>query len=56
MWLPLHDASTDPADSAGAYVFLASPRNAGNITGTIISADGGIGVRGFATAAGGDQL
>ena len=56
MWLPLHDASTDPADSAGAYVFLASRRNAGNITGTIISADGGIGVRGFATAAGGDQL
>ena len=56
MWLPLHGASTDPADSTGAYVFLASRRNAGNITGTIVHADGGIGVRGFATAAGGDQL
>ena len=56
MWLPLHGASTDPADSTGAYVFLASRGNAGNITGTIVHADGGIGVRGFATAAGGDQL
>lgn len=56
MWLPLHDASTDPEDSTGPFVMLASRRNAGTITGTIITADGGIGVRGFATAAGGDQL
>jgi 2,3-dihydroxy-2,3-dihydrophenylpropionate dehydrogenase len=55
-WLPLHDASTDPADSTGPYVLLASSRNASVITGTIINADGGIGVRGFATAAGGDDL
>jgi 2,3-dihydroxy-2,3-dihydrophenylpropionate dehydrogenase len=56
MWLPLHDASTDPDDSTGPYVLLASRRDAGVITGTVINADGGIGVRGFATAAGGDDL
>lgn len=56
MWLPLHDASTDPEDSTGPYVLLASRRDAGVITGTVIHADGGIGVRGFATAAGGDDL
>ena len=56
MWLPLHHASVDPADSTGPYVLLASRRNAGTITGAIINADGGIGVRGFATAAGGDEL
>lgn len=56
MWLPLHDASTDPADSTGPYVLLASRRDAGVVTGTVIHADGGIGVRGFATAAGGDEL
>lgn len=56
MWLPLHDASTDPADSTGPYVLLASRGNASVITGAVINADGGIGVRGFATAAGGDQL
>lgn len=56
MWLPLHDASVDPADSTGPYVLLASRRNAGVVTGAIVNADGGIGVRGFATAAGGDEL
>lgn len=56
MWIPLHDASTDPADSTAPYVLLASRRNASVITGAIINADGGIGVRGFATAAGGDDL
>lgn len=56
MWLPLHDASTDPADSTGPYVLFASKRNASVVTGAILNADGGIGVRGFATAAGGDQL
>lgn len=55
-WIPLHHASTDPADSTGPYVLLASRKNAGVITGTIINADGGIGVRGFATSAGGDHL
>lgn len=56
MWIPLHDASTEPADSTGPYVLLASSRNAGVVTGAILNADGGIGVRGFATAAGGDAL
>lgn len=56
MWLPLHDASTDPEDSTGPYVLLASRRNASVVTGAVINADGGIGVRGFATAAGGDHL
>lgn len=56
MWLPLHGASTDPVDSTGPYVLLASRRNAGVITGAIVNADGGMGVRGFATAAGGDDL
>jgi 2,3-dihydroxy-2,3-dihydrophenylpropionate dehydrogenase len=55
-WIPLHDASTDPADSTGPYVLLASSRNASVITGAIVNADGGIGARGFATAAGGDAL
>lgn len=55
-WIPLHDASTDPADSTGPYVLFASRRNASVVTGAIVNADGGIGVRGFATAAGGDAL
>lgn len=56
MWLPLHEASTEPDDSTGPYVLLASRREASVITGTVITADGGIGVRGFASAAGGDDL
>ena len=55
-YLPLHDASADPRDFTGAYVLLASKRNSSNITGAIIPADGGIAVRGFRTAAGGDDL
>ena len=56
MWLPLHGSSTDPVDSTGPYVLLASRRNAGTMTGAILNADGGMGVRGFAHAAGGDDL
>jgi 2,3-dihydroxy-2,3-dihydrophenylpropionate dehydrogenase len=55
-WIPLHDASSDPADSTGPYVLFASRQNASVITGAIVNADGGIGARGFATAAGGDYL
>ncbi|WP_336660043.1 SDR family NAD(P)-dependent oxidoreductase [Leucobacter sp. USHLN153] len=55
-WIPLHDASVDPSDSTGPYVLLASRKNSGVVTGAIFNADGGIGVRGFATAAGGDDL
>ena len=55
--IPLHDASVDPRDFTGSYVLLASRGNSGNITGQIIQADGGIGVRGFGDrAAGGDDL
>ncbi|MET8430583.1 SDR family NAD(P)-dependent oxidoreductase [Nocardia sp. NPDC004860] len=54
--IPLHDSSTDPRDFTGSYVLLASREQSGPITGQAISVDGGIGVRGFATAAGGDNL
>ncbi|WP_158839947.1 SDR family NAD(P)-dependent oxidoreductase [Saccharothrix deserti] len=54
--IPLHDSSTDPRDFTGPYVLLASREQSGPITGQAISVDGGIGVRGFATAAGGDHL
>lgn len=55
--IPLHDASVEPKDFTGSYVLLASRQNSSNITGQIIQADGGIGVRGFGTtAAGGDGL
>lgn len=55
-WIPLHNASVDPGDSTGPFVMFASRQNAGMITGSILNADGGMGVRGFATAAGGDDL
>lgn len=55
--IPLHDASVEPEDFTGPYVLLASRANSGNVTGQIIEADGGIGVRGFGEhAAGGDHL
>lgn len=55
--IPIHHASVDPVDFTGSYVLLASSANAGNITGAIIPADGGIAVRGFGTkSAGGDHL
>jgi 2,3-dihydroxy-2,3-dihydrophenylpropionate dehydrogenase len=54
--IPLHDSSTDPRDFAGPYVLLASREQSGPITGQAIPVDGGIGVRGFARAAGGDHL
>jgi 2,3-dihydroxy-2,3-dihydrophenylpropionate dehydrogenase len=54
--IPLHNSSTDPRDFTGSYVLLASREQSGPITGQAIEVDGGIGVRGFATAAGGDHL
>ncbi|MFI1353060.1 3-(cis-5,6-dihydroxycyclohexa-1,3-dien-1-yl)propanoate dehydrogenase [Streptomyces sp. NPDC020898] len=54
--IPLHDSSTDPRDFTGPYVLLAAREQSGPITGHAISVDGGIGVRGFARAAGGDDL
>ena len=56
MPIPLHHSSTDPRDFTGPYVLLASRQNSGTITGEVISADGGIGVRGFGKPAGGDHL
>lgn len=55
-YLPLRYSSVEPEDFTGPYVLLASAQNSGVITGHIINADGGIGVRGFRTAAGGDDL
>ena len=54
--IPLHDSSTNPRDFTGPFVLLASREQSGPITGQAISVDGGIGVRGFATGAGGDHL
>lgn len=49
-FLPEPDAYT------GAYVMLASPRDGGCATGSVISIDGGMGVRGFPRAGGGHDL
>lgn len=54
--IPLHDSSVEPQDFTGAYVYLASAANSGNVTGAVIPADGGIAVRGFASPSGGDDL
>ncbi|WP_213575842.1 SDR family NAD(P)-dependent oxidoreductase [Rhodococcus sp. USK13] len=54
--IPLHDSSTDPRDFTGPYVLLASREQSGPITGEAISIDGGMGVRGFSSDAGGDHL
>ena len=54
--IPLYDSSTDPRDFTGSYVLLASREQSGPITGQAISVDGGIGVRGFASDAGGSHL
>ena len=54
--IPLHDSSTDPKDFTGPYVLLASREQSGPITGEAISIDGGMGVRGFASDAGGNHL
>ena len=56
MPIPLHHSSVDPRDFTGPYVLLASREQSGTITGEAISADGGIGVRGFGSPAGGDHL
>lgn len=54
--IPLHDSSTSPEAFVGPYVLLAARDQSSTITGEVISADGGIGVRGFASPAGGDHL
>lgn len=54
--VPLFDASVEPEDFTGGYVYFASDANSGNVTGAVLPADGGIAVRGFRTAAGGEHL
>ncbi|RQO46076.1 3-(cis-5,6-dihydroxycyclohexa-1,3-dien-1-yl)propanoate dehydrogenase [Rhodococcus sp. KBW08] len=54
--LPLRDSSTEPKDFTGPYVLLASKEQSGPITGEAISIDGGMGVRGFSSDAGGNHL
>jgi len=56
MPIPLHDSSVEPADFTASYVLLAAREQSGNITGQAIEVDGGIGVRGFASPAGGEHL
>lgn len=46
----------EPADHTGHYVLLASKNNSRGATGTIINCDGGMGVRGLAETAGGNDL
>jgi cis-2,3-dihydrobiphenyl-2,3-diol dehydrogenase len=54
-WLPLGRMPT-PEEYAGAYVFFATRRDALPATGSVLNFDGGIGVRGFATPSGGQDL
>jgi len=54
--IPLHNSSVDPQAFTASYVLLAAREQSGPITGEVISVDGGIGVRGFASPAGGDHL
>jgi len=53
--LPL-DAVPSPEDYTGAYVFLASKRDSGAATGTIVNIDGGFAARGVGRTRGGDML
>jgi len=46
----------EAADYAGNYVLLASKTNSSASTGVIINCDGGMGVRGLAEIAGGNDL
>lgn len=52
---PLHVVPS-PKEHTGAYVLLASNQDSMAITGVIINSDGGLGVRGFDTVAGGEHL
>lgn len=45
-----------PSDYTGSYVLLASNDNSSTATGGVIICEGGIGIRGFADAAGGRDL
>jgi cis-2,3-dihydrobiphenyl-2,3-diol dehydrogenase len=53
--LPLDEVPA-PDDYTGAYVYLASRRDSGVATGTIVNIDGGFGARGVGRTRGGDRL
>lgn len=53
--VPLHVVPA-PKDHTSAYVLLASNKDSLAITGVIINSDGGMGVRGLNTIAGGEHL
>ncbi len=46
----------EPSDYTGSYVLLASSENSSTATGGVIICEGGMGVRGFGDAAGGNNL
>jgi NAD(P)-dependent dehydrogenase (short-subunit alcohol dehydrogenase family) len=46
----------EPRDYTGPYVLLASSENSSTATGSVIICEGGMGVRGFVSAAGGRDL
>ena len=52
---PLHVVPS-PKEHTGAYVLLASNKESMAMTGVVINSDGGLGVRGFDTVAGGENL
>ena len=52
---PLHVVPS-PKQHTSAYVLLASNKDSMAMTGVIINSDGGLGVRGFHSAAGGEHL
>ena len=45
-----------PEEYAGAYIMFASRRDNVPSTGAVLNHDGGMGVRGFGNARGGDEL
>jgi len=49
-------SSRQPAAFLAPYVLLGAKSQSGTITGEVVSADGGIGVRGFVSPAGDDHL
>ena len=50
------EVHSEPAHHAGAYVLLAARGESPAMTGTVISSDGGLGIRGLRRTRGGDRL
>jgi NAD(P)-dependent dehydrogenase (short-subunit alcohol dehydrogenase family)/quinol monooxygenase YgiN len=49
-------AHAEPADHTGAYVLLAARDDSPAMTGTVITSDGGLGIRGLRRTRGGERL